>query len=39
MLDDMLKYIYAEDLFEQREVDKPSTNDNETYMTGAGTYL
>ena len=39
MLDDMLKYIYAEDLFEQREVDKPNTNDNETYMTGAGTYL
>ena len=39
MLDDMLKYIYAEDLFEQREVDKPHTNDNETYMTGAGTYL
>ena len=39
MLDDMLKYIYAEDLFEQREVDKPNTNDNEIYMTGAGTYL
>ena len=39
MLDDMLKYVYAEDLFEQREVDKPNTNDNETYMTGAGTYL
>jgi len=26
-------------LFERREVDKPNTNDNETYMTGAGTYL
>jgi hypothetical protein len=39
MLDDMLKYMYAEDLFERREVDKPNTNDNETYMTGAGTYL
>ncbi len=39
MLDDMLKYVHCEDLFEQREVDKPNTNDNETYMTGAGTYL
>ncbi len=39
MLDDMLKYVHCEDLFERREVDKPNTNDNETYMTGAGTYL
>lgn len=39
MLDDMLKYVHCEDLFEKREVDKPNTNDNETYMTGAGTYL
>lgn len=39
MLDDMLKYMYAEDLFKQREVDKPSTNNNEKYMTGAGTYI
>jgi len=34
MLDDMLKYIYAEDLFEKREVDKPNTNDNSKYMLG-----
>jgi len=39
VLDDMLKYMYAEDLFKKREVDKPSTNNNEKYMTGAGTYL
>ena len=39
MLDDMLKYVHCEDLFKQREVDKPSTNNNEKYMTGAGTYL
>lgn len=39
MLDDMLKYVHCEDLFEEREVDKPNTNNNETYMTGAGTYL
>jgi len=32
MLDDMLKHMYAEDLFEQREVDKPNTNDNAKYM-------
>jgi len=34
MLDDMLKYMYAEDLFEKREVDKPNTNDNSKYMLG-----
>jgi hypothetical protein len=39
LLDDMLKCVHCEDLFEQREVDKPNTNDNETYMTGARTYL
>jgi hypothetical protein len=33
-LDDMLKYMYAEDLFERREVDKPNTNDNVKYMLG-----
>jgi hypothetical protein len=33
-LDDMLKYMYAEDLFEKREVDKPNTNDNSKYMLG-----
>lgn len=39
LLDDMLKCVHCEDLFEKREVDKPNTNDNETYMTGARTYL
>lgn len=34
MLDDMLKYMHAEDLFEEREVDKPNTNDNSKYMLG-----
>ena len=38
MLDDMLKYLHSDELFEQREVDKPSTNNNERYMTG-GAFL
>ena len=39
ILDDMLKYMYAKDLFEKRVVNKPQTNDNEKYLQGEMAWL
>jgi hypothetical protein len=38
-LDDMLKYMFCEDLFEKREVDKPNANGNTNYRVGPGAWL
>lgn len=34
-VDDVLKYMFAEDLFEERETNNPLSNDNAKYLTGA----
>jgi len=39
ILDAMLKYVYFNELFEKREVDKPKSNGNEDYMSGGDTVL
>ena len=38
-IDDVIKYVHFDDLFERREVDKPNNNGNEKYLHGGGTYL
>lgn len=39
ILNDMLKYVYFNDLFEKREVDKINSNGNDRYMKGGNTSL
>ena len=36
IIDDVLKYTFAEDLFEERETNNPLSNDNAKYIQGAG---
>jgi len=38
-IDDVLKYVHFDDLFERREVDKPNNNGNEKYLYGGGSYI
>lgn len=38
-IDDVLKYVHFDALFERREVDKPNNNGNEKYMHGGDTVL
>ena len=33
-MDDVLKYVFAEDLFEERETNNPVSNDNSKYLAG-----
>lgn len=35
MVDDVLKYVFAEELFEARETNNPLSNDNAKYLQGA----
>ena len=39
LIDDAIKYTFAEDLFEERETANTLSNDNAKYLTGGETYL
>ena len=39
LIDDAIKYTFAEDLFEERETVNALSNDNAKYLTGGETYL
>ncbi len=38
-LNEMLKYMFCEDLFDKREVDKPNDNGNDKYLSGPEAWL
>jgi len=39
LMDDVLKYLFFEEVFSKQEVDKPNTNNNARYSSGKNTYV
>jgi hypothetical protein len=39
LIDDVLKYLFFEEVFNKQEVDKPNTNNNARYSSGKDTYV
>jgi predicted oxidoreductase (fatty acid repression mutant protein) len=39
LIDDVLKYLFFEEVFSKQEVDKPNTNNNARYSSGKNTYV